>query len=26
MGHDTQRDPLAIKRIIDVSPQETAIA
>jgi len=26
MGHDTQEDPIAVKQIIDVSPQETAIA
>lgn len=26
MGHDTQHDPLAVKQIIAVSPQETAIA
>jgi ABC-2 type transport system ATP-binding protein len=26
MGHDVQKDPIAVKRIIDVSPQETAIA
>jgi len=26
MGHDIQKEPLAIKEIIDVSPQETAIA
>ncbi|MFC1893147.1 ATP-binding cassette domain-containing protein [Chloroflexota bacterium] len=26
MGHDIQRDPIAVKKVIDVSPQETAIA
>ena len=26
MGHDIQDDPLAVKRVIDISPQETAIA
>jgi len=26
MGHDTQKDPIAVKQIIDLSPQETAIA
>ncbi len=26
MGHDIQKDPLAVKSVIDVSPQETAIA
>ena len=26
MGYDTQRDPLSVKQIIAVSPQETAIA
>ena len=26
MGHDTQKDPIAVKQVIDVSPQETAIA
>jgi ABC-2 type transport system ATP-binding protein len=26
MGHDIQKDPLAVKRVIAVSPQETAIA
>lgn len=26
MGYDTQGDPLAVKGVIDVSPQETAIA
>jgi ABC-2 type transport system ATP-binding protein len=26
MGHDIQEDPMAVKQIIDVSPQETAIA
>jgi len=26
MGHDIQREPLAVKKVIDVSPQETAIA
>ena len=26
MGHDIQQNPLAVKQIIDVSPQETAIA
>ena len=26
MGHDIQKDPIAVKQIIDVSPQETAIA
>jgi ABC-2 type transport system ATP-binding protein len=26
MGRDIQEDPMAVKRIIDVSPQETAIA
>jgi len=26
MGHDINEDPIAVKRIIDVSPQETAIA
>jgi ABC-2 type transport system ATP-binding protein len=26
MGHDVQKDPLAVKEVIDVSPQETAIA
>ena len=26
MGHDTQEDPVAVKTVIDVSPQETAIA
>ena len=25
MGHDIQRQPLAVKAAIDVSPQETAI-
>jgi ABC-2 type transport system ATP-binding protein len=25
MGHDIQQDPMAVKRVIDVSPQETAI-
>jgi len=26
MGHDIHKDPMAVKQIIDVSPQETAIA
>jgi len=26
LGHDIREDPLAVKRVIDVSPQETAIA
>jgi ABC-2 type transport system ATP-binding protein len=26
MGHDIREDPLSVKRVIDVSPQETAIA
>jgi ABC-2 type transport system ATP-binding protein len=26
MGHDIRDDPLAVKRVIDISPQETAIA
>jgi len=26
MGHDIQKDPIAAKRVMDVSPQETAIA
>ncbi|MFC1846465.1 ATP-binding cassette domain-containing protein [Chloroflexota bacterium] len=26
MGHDIQKDPIAVKQLIDVSPQETAIA
>ena len=26
MGHDVQKDPMAVKQVIDVSPQETAIA
>ncbi|MFC2014629.1 ATP-binding cassette domain-containing protein [Chloroflexota bacterium] len=26
MGHDVQKDPIAVKKVIDVSPQETAIA
>ncbi|UCB42991.1 MAG: ATP-binding cassette domain-containing protein [Dehalococcoidales bacterium] len=26
MGHDIQKDPVAVKKVIDVSPQETAIA
>ena len=26
MGHDIQKDPLSVKRAIDISPQETAIA
>jgi ABC-2 type transport system ATP-binding protein len=26
LGHDIRRDPLSVKRVIDVSPQETAIA
>jgi len=26
MGHDIQKDPIAVKEVIDVSPQETAIA
>lgn len=26
MGYDIQRDPISVKQIIDVSPQETAIA
>jgi ABC-2 type transport system ATP-binding protein len=26
MGHDTQRDPYAVKQVIGVSPQESAIA
>ena len=26
MGHDIQKDPIAVKKAIDVSPQETAIA
>jgi ABC-2 type transport system ATP-binding protein len=26
MGHDIQKDPLSVKSVIDVSPQETAIA
>jgi ABC-2 type transport system ATP-binding protein len=25
MGHDVRRDPIAVKKVIDVSPQETAI-
>jgi len=26
MGHDVQKDPIAVKKVIDISPQETAIA
>jgi ABC-2 type transport system ATP-binding protein len=26
MGHDIKKDPIAVKKVIDVSPQETAIA
>jgi len=26
MGHDVQKDPMAVKQVIDISPQETAIA
>jgi ABC-2 type transport system ATP-binding protein len=26
MGHDVQKDPIEVKKVIDVSPQETAIA
>ncbi len=26
MGHDIRADPLSVKRVIDVSPQETAVA
>jgi ABC-2 type transport system ATP-binding protein len=26
MGHDIQKDPIAVKQIIDVSPQETAVS
>jgi len=26
MGHDIRKDPIAVKKVIDVSPQETAIA
>ena len=26
MGHDIGNDPLAVKRVIGVSPQETAVA
>ncbi len=26
MGHDIQKDPIAVKKVIDISPQETAIA
>jgi len=26
MGHDVQEDPIAVKKVIDISPQETAIA
>ena len=26
MGHDVQKDPIAVKKVIDLSPQETAIA
>jgi len=26
MGHDIRKDPIAVKQVIDVSPQETAIA
>ena len=26
MGHDIQKDPIAVKQVIDVSPQETAIS
>ena len=26
MGHDIQKDPIAVKQVIDISPQETAIA
>lgn len=26
MGHDIEKDPLSVKRAIDISPQETAIA
>jgi len=26
MGHDIQKDPLAVKQIIDISPQETALS
>jgi len=26
MGHDVQEDPIAAKKVIDISPQETAIA
>jgi len=26
LGNDTQKDPMAVKQIIDISPQETAVA
>ena len=26
MGHDIQKDPIAVKQVIDISPQETAVA
>ena len=26
IGHDVQKDPIAVKKVIDISPQETAIA
>jgi len=26
MGHDIKKDPIAVKKVIDISPQETAIA
>jgi len=26
MGHDIQKDPIAVKQVIDVSPQETAVS
>ena len=26
MGHDIRKDPIAVKQVIDISPQETAIA
>ena len=26
MGHDIQKDAIAVKKVIDISPQETAIA
>ena len=26
MGHDIQKDPISVKKVIDISPQETAIA